>query len=63
MTTTCQRKNRYASEGLARKAAIRQSHESGDVIAAYACVDCGGWHIGHPRLKAPFAVRARGKRR
>lgn len=63
MTTTCERKNRYATEGLARKAAQRQSRESADVIAAYACEDCGGWHLGHPRLKAPRAVRARGRRR
>lgn len=52
MTTTCERKNRYASQGLATKAAQRQSRESGDVIQAYSCIDCGGWHIGHPRLGA-----------
>lgn len=62
MTTTCERKNRYASQGLATKAAQRQSHESGDVIQAYACTDCGGWHIGHPRLGAAPGAR-RGKKR
>jgi L-aminopeptidase/D-esterase-like protein len=63
MTTTCERKARYATEGLARKVATKQSHATGDVIAAYACADCGGWHVGHPRLKAPRAVRARARRR
>jgi hypothetical protein len=50
MTTTCERKQRYASHGLAQKSATRQSRESGDVIQPYSCTDCGGWHIGHPRL-------------
>lgn len=62
MTTVCQRKQRYASLGLATKAAQRQSRESGDVIQPYTCTDCGGIHIGHPRLGPPPGVR-RGKRR
>lgn len=61
MTTTCQRKNRYLSLGLAERAAAKQSRESGDVIKAYSCTECGGWHIGHPRLGADRGPR-RGRR-
>lgn len=64
MTTTCERKQRYASQGLATKSAQRQSRETGDVIQAYSCTQCGGWHIGHPRLAAPKgARRGRGRGR
>lgn len=60
------RKMRYATEGLARKAATRQSKESGDVIQAYACSSCGGHHIGHPYVLMQGGGRAgksRGRRR
>lgn len=63
MTTICERKSRYASQGLALKAAQRQSRNTGDVIQPYLCTDCGGWHIGHPRLKAPAHLSRRSRRR
>lgn len=62
MTTTCERKSRYPSLGLAEQAARRQRASSGEVIQAYSCSSCGGFHIGHPSLKVPRAVR-RGHRR
>lgn len=55
--TTCLRKNRYPTQGMATKVATRQSKETGEVIQAYACPDCGGWHLGHPRLGPDRGMR------
>jgi hypothetical protein len=63
VTTTCERKTRYATEGLAQKSAIKRSRETGDVIQPYLCSQCGGWHIGHPRLSAPRSSKRQGRRR
>jgi hypothetical protein len=63
MTTTCERKTRYATLGLATKTALRRAGETGDVIQAYPCGNCGGYHIGHPYRAMRGAGRKRGGRR
>jgi hypothetical protein len=52
MTTTCERKSRYDTEGMALRAAGRERARSGLIIKEYHCEDCGGWHIGRVSLKA-----------
>lgn len=63
MTTICERKIRYSLRGLAEQAARRQRATSGEVIHAYDCSECGGFHIGHPSLKVPRAVRRQARRK
>lgn len=49
----CGRKVRHTSKGNALIALSRMSPGKQDVMSAYKCQFCGGWHIG--RVKA--AVR------
>lgn len=44
----CDGKAQYASKGVAQKAALKASRESGDLITAYRCQRHECWHIGHP---------------
>lgn len=41
------RKKNYTAEKFAQQAAGRRNKEnSARVYVAYACDDCGGWHVG-----------------
>jgi hypothetical protein len=44
---SCAGKHKH-SEAKAQRLARRRSEETGVVIAAYACLWCDGWHLGHP---------------
>lgn len=44
----CDGKTVYPSKGVAQKAALKASRESGDLITAYYCARHQGHHIGHP---------------
>lgn len=41
----CAGKTRWESERRARHAARVVSSEGGEQMRAYACPDCGGWHL------------------
>ncbi len=43
----CLRKATYWHEGQATRKAIKASRKTGELIIAYECFSCGGWHIGH----------------
>lgn len=42
-------KTRFDDPGSAYAAALRLSHTLGRPIRAYACPDCGGWHLTRRR--------------
>jgi len=45
--TSCWRKVFYGSEAKAVQAI--KDHKNSDVLEAYPCLYCQGWHIGHMR--------------
>lgn len=44
---SCQHKRRYPCRWKAERAALAARRRTGHWIAAYPCLYCGGWHIGH----------------
>ncbi|HET7481543.1 MAG TPA: hypothetical protein VFK89_01655 [Actinomycetota bacterium] len=51
---SCVGKRRYATQREAREVALHRQEESGDdTIWEYACLYCGGWHLGHDRHFKP----------
>lgn len=38
----------YSSKKFAKGLARQQSIETGELIAAYHCLRCHCWHLGHP---------------
>lgn len=44
--SSCEGKERFASFNLADRIASRQAHRRGKKFQAYACSDCGGFHVG-----------------
>lgn len=49
---SCARKRRFESARAAEKAANRLERERMEPWNAYGCDHCGGWHIGHDRLRS-----------
>jgi hypothetical protein len=47
----CERKKRYDHESHAKLVAANARYRTHDVIAAYKCPYCSGWHIGHRSAK------------
>jgi hypothetical protein len=43
----CERKKPYPYRAQARNRAAQVSRETGELINAYECPNCGMWHIGH----------------
>jgi hypothetical protein len=67
---SCEGKERFTSFARADKVASRQAHRRGEKFNAYACSDCGGFHVGtalggskdNGRLidpRKPYVVHAR----
>lgn len=47
-TVACQGKERFAGVGQAKKV-VRNMKRFGKTVQAYACKNCGGWHVGRPK--------------
>lgn len=45
-------KVRYGHKETAEKARLHMEKKKGESFDSYHCPSCGGWHIGHSRLKA-----------
>lgn len=43
---SCEGKEKFANFSLAEKIASKQAHRRGKKFQAYACTDCGGFHVG-----------------
>lgn len=46
---SCAGKTQHGDKRTAKTAAANASRKKGEVIQAYRCVFCNGWHIGHNR--------------
>lgn len=46
----CDRKRVYLTMARAERVAERQSLQSGELLLAYPCFDCGRFHVGHADL-------------
>jgi hypothetical protein len=51
----CDSKKHYRNEWAAELAAQHASKESGSLVIAYTCFECGGNHIGHADLSQQLA--------
>jgi hypothetical protein len=51
----CYRKKRWLSWSIAERIAARDSATTGELIIAYQCLDCRGYHVGHADLSQIMA--------
>lgn len=55
----CSRKRRYLDATSAHAAAANARRITGELITAYGCRFCGGFHIGHPPVRVRQAIADR----